>query len=98
MRTITITGIAVAALATAGSASAQTLTHWLDRQIHGTARHLTPRHHKPGEAPYSKRIKGNLEQMYVMEMKHGYQVTYIVDGRRIVRYYPYARVERQGFN
>ncbi len=36
----------------AATASAQSIPHWVDRQVHGTARHVTPRHHKPGEAPY----------------------------------------------
>ena len=33
---------------------AQTADHWVNRQLHGTARHLTPRHHKPGTPDRSR--------------------------------------------
>jgi hypothetical protein len=37
-------------------AFSQSVTHWIDRQVHGTARHITPRHHKPGEPTYTERV------------------------------------------
>jgi hypothetical protein len=82
-------------LATVGMSSAQTITHWLDRQIHGTARHLTPRHHKPGEPSYANRP--NLNYVYVEEVNGGYLCTaYTDDGRKIRKFYPYSKVERFG--
>lgn len=41
-------GALVVLAAFAGSASAQTAANWVNRQTHGLARHITPRHHKPG--------------------------------------------------
>lgn len=94
MRRYALMAATATVLMTAGTASSQTLIHWLDRQFQGAARHLTPRHHKPGEAPY-KKLKGNLERMYVEEVDKGYLVTYVVDGKRIERFYPHERVEKK---
>jgi hypothetical protein len=92
-RYVLIAATATMLLTAAGTASSQTIIRWLDRQIQGTARHLTPRHHKPGEAPY-KKIKGDLQHMHVEEIDKGYRVTYTVDGKKIVRFYPRERVEK----
>ncbi len=47
---------------------AQTIPHWIDRQTHGTARHITPRHHKPGEPPYDQDL--SYRQSYRMRRIH----------------------------
>lgn len=87
---LTILGLV---LATAAMSSAQTVTHWLDRQIHGTARHVTPRHHKP-EPGFANR---NLNYVYVEEVRGGYRCTaYTDDGRKVTKFYPYSKVERFG--
>lgn len=93
MRRFALLAATAVALSTAQIASSQTLIHWLDRQFQGAARHLTPRHHKPGEAPY-KKLKGNLERIHVEEVNKGYLVTYFMDGKRIERFYPHERFEK----
>ena len=61
--------ISALTIGTIGAASAQTISHWVDRQVHGTARHVTPRHHKPGEPDYAYRSWG-YSHSYGMSRRH----------------------------
>jgi len=66
------------------TAPAQTIPHWLDRQAHGSARHLTPRHHKP-DALGARHYR----DVYVEDLPGGAFRVVSVDsrGHRVVRFY-----------
>jgi hypothetical protein len=85
MKAKTLLATVTALLFVAGSVQAQTVTHWLDRQIHGTARHLTPRHSKPGESTYTYYLPDGTKKT-VTYMPKGYRVTLLLpDGSKNVR-------------
>jgi predicted thioesterase len=91
MKSYVTIAAAAAMLLTVETASAQTVSHWLDRQAHGVSRHLTPRHHKPDA------VTGRyFEHVYVEDMPGGgFRLTsYARDGHKVVKFYSsdaYAR-------
>jgi len=91
---VTIAAVA-ATMMTAMTASSQTISHWFDRQSHGTARHLTPRHHKPDG------LNGHyFRSVYVEDLPGGgFRLTsYDGRGRKVVKFYSsdaLARYERR---
>ncbi|WP_144241204.1 hypothetical protein [Fimbriimonas ginsengisoli] len=75
--------IVLGGLLTAISAPAQTIAHWFDRQVHGTAAHITPRHHKPGEPEW----QGDRRPMRIIRTETITRTTY----RHRVHYHHHRR-------